>query len=84
MFSRMFIERPKLALVISILILVVGGLALTQLPIESMPDITPPTITVSATYPGADASTVMESVASPIEEQVNGVEKMIYMDSLLS
>jgi HAE1 family hydrophobic/amphiphilic exporter-1 len=81
MLSRIFIERPKFALVISILILLVGLLALTQLPIESMPDITPPTIAVSASYPGADAATVLESVASPIEEQVNGVENMIYMDS---
>lgn len=81
MFSRIFIERPKFALVISILILIMGSIAVTQLPIESMPDITPPTIAVSATYPGADAATVLESVASPIEEQVNGVENMIYMDS---
>ena len=81
MLSRIFIERPKFALGISILILLVGLLALTQLPIESMPDITPPTIAVSASYPGADAATVLESVASPIEEQVNGVENMIYMDS---
>ncbi|MEN8007422.1 MAG: multidrug efflux RND transporter permease subunit [Candidatus Krumholzibacteriota bacterium] len=81
MFSRIFIERPKFALVISILIVIVGGLAIPQLPIESMPDITPPTIKVSTTYPGADAGTVLESVAAPIEEQVNGVENMIYMDS---
>ncbi len=81
MFSRIFIERPKLALVISILILIVGGISIPLLPIESMPDVTPPTISVSATYPGADAATVLESVAAPIEEQVNGVENMIYMDS---
>jgi len=81
MFSRIFIERPKFALVISILIVIVGGLSIPLLPIESMPDITPPTIKVSATYPGADANTVLESVAAPIEEQVNGVENMIYMDS---
>lgn len=81
MFSRIFIERPKFALVISILIVIVGGLSIPLLPIESMPDITPPTIKVTATYPGADANTVLESVAAPIEEQVNGVEDMIYMDS---
>ncbi len=81
MFSRIFIERPKLALVISILILIVGGLSIPLLPVESMPDITPPTIAVTTTYPGADAATVLESVAAPIEEQVNGVENMIYMDS---
>jgi len=81
MFSLIFIERPKFALVISILIVIVGGISIPQLPIESMPDITPPTIKVSAVYPGADANTVLESVAAPIEEQVNGVENMIYMDS---
>ena len=81
MFSRIFIERPKFALVISILIVIVGGIAIPQLPIESMPDITPPTIRVTTAYPGANANTVLESVAAPIEEQVNGVENMIYMDS---
>lgn len=81
MFSRFFIDRPKFALVISILILLVGGLSIPLLPIESMPDITPPTIQVSATYAGADAGTVEEAVAAPIEEQVNGVEDMIYMSS---
>ncbi|PID78536.1 hydrophobe/amphiphile efflux-1 family RND transporter [bacterium DOLZORAL124_64_63] len=81
MFSRIFIERPKLALVISILILIVGLIAVTLLPVESMPDVTPPTIAVSASYPGADANTVLESVAGPIEDQINGVENMIYMDS---
>lgn len=81
MFSRIFIDRPKFALVISILILIVGGISIPLLPIESMPDITPPTISVSTSFPGADATTVLESVAAPIEEQVNGVENMIYMDS---
>jgi len=77
MFSRIFIERPKFALVISILIVIVGGLSIPLLPIESMPDITPPTIKVSATYPGADANTVLESVAAPIEEQVNGLQERL-------
>jgi len=81
MISRIFIERPKFALVISILILIVGGISIPMLPIESMPDITPPTIKVSTTFPGADANTVLEAVAAPIEQQVNGVENMIYMDS---
>lgn len=81
MFSKFFIERPKFALVISILIVLVGALAIPLLPIESMPDITPPTIKVSANYPGADAGTVEQAVAAPIEEQVNGVENMIYMSS---
>ncbi|MCB1182907.1 multidrug efflux RND transporter permease subunit [bacterium] len=81
MFSRIFIDRPKFALVISLLILIVGGISIPILPIESMPDITPPTIAVTATFPGADPNTVLESVAAPIEEQINGVENMIYMDS---
>jgi len=81
MFSRIFINRPKFALVISVLIVIMGLISIPQLPIESMPDITPPTIQVETSYPGADAQTVLESVAAPIEEQVNGVENMIYMDS---
>jgi HAE1 family hydrophobic/amphiphilic exporter-1 len=81
MFSRFFIERPKFALVISILIVLVGGISIPLLPIESMPDITPPTIQVEANFPGADAGTVEQAVAAPIEEQVNGVEDMIYMSS---
>jgi len=81
MFSRIFIDRPKFALVISILTVVIGGISIPQLPIESMPDITPPTIEVTTNFPGADAATVLESVAAPIEEQINGVENMIYMDS---
>ncbi|MHC4946581.1 MAG: efflux RND transporter permease subunit [Planctomycetota bacterium] len=81
MFSLFFIERPKFALVISILIVLVGAISIPMLPIESMPDITPPTIEVSTKYPGADAQTILESVTAPIEEQVNGVEDMIYMAS---
>ena len=81
MFSRIFIDRPKFALVISLLILIVGGISIPLLPVESMPDITPPTIKITTSFPGADAATVLESVAAPIEEQINGVENMIYMDS---
>lgn len=81
MFSHFFIDRPKFAIVIAILITLVGLIALPILPVESMPDITPPTVSVSASFPGADANTVEQSVAVPIESEVNGVEDMIYMSS---
>ena len=80
-FSRLFIYRPVLALVISIVIVLVGAIAIPILPVESMPDITPPTVAVSATYPGANAEVLEETVAAPIEQEVNGVEKMLYMSS---
>jgi HAE1 family hydrophobic/amphiphilic exporter-1/multidrug efflux pump len=79
--SRLFIDRPILATVISILITVVGAISLWQLPIARFPAIAPPTVVVKATFPGADAATVAESVAAPIEEQVNGVANMLYMSS---
>jgi hydrophobic/amphiphilic exporter-1 (mainly G- bacteria), HAE1 family len=81
MFAKFFIERPVLANVIAILIVLLGGVALFTLPVAQYPPITPPTVQVTATYPGASARTLMETVALPIEEQVNGVEKMIYMQS---
>lgn len=84
MFSRFFIERPIFASVLSIVILIVGGLSLFSLPIAEYPEIAPPTIAVSTSYPGASAEVVAESVATPIEEQVNGVEGMIYMSSTSS
>src|SRR5699024_8826110 len=74
-------ERPVLSTVISIIIVILGVLGVTTLPIEQYPDIAPPTITVSATYPGANAETILESVIIPIEEQVNGVEGMTYITS---
>jgi len=80
-FARFFIERPIFAWVVSIVILLVGGVAATRLPIAQYPDITPPTVQVSATYPGANAQVVADSVAAPIEQQVNGVERMMYMSS---
>jgi len=79
--SRLFIHRPVLALVISLVILLAGGITIPLLPIEQTPDITPPTVVVSTTYPGASAEVVAETVAQPIEEQVNGVEGMLYMSS---
>ncbi len=81
MFSRFFIYRPIFASVISIVIVLVGVLAIPLLPVESMPDITPPSVQVSTSYPGASASVVAESVTAPLEEKINGVENMIYMSS---
>jgi HAE1 family hydrophobic/amphiphilic exporter-1 len=81
MFSQFFIERPIFANVIAIVTILLGALALWTLPIEQYPNITPPTIQVSAMYPGANASVVADTVATPIEQQVNGVENMMYMTS---
>ncbi|WP_428383925.1 efflux RND transporter permease subunit [Nevskia ramosa] len=79
-----FIDRPIFATVIAILITLAGGVAMTALPIARYPQITPPTVVVTATFPGADAATVEQSVAAPIEAQVNGVPNMIYMSSKAS
>jgi hydrophobe/amphiphile efflux-1 (HAE1) family protein len=76
-----FIDRPIFSTVIAILITLAGAVALTKLPIARFPQITPPTIVVSTVFPGADAATIEQSVAAPIEQQVNGVPHMIYMDS---
>ncbi|RAV28257.1 efflux RND transporter permease subunit [Sinomicrobium soli] len=78
---KRFIERPVLSTVISILIVILGVLGILTLPMEQYPDIAPPTVQVQATYPGANAETIMESVVIPIEEQVNGVEGMTYITS---
>src|SRR5215470_11399966 len=81
MFARFFIDRPVLAWVISIIIVVLGAIAVGFLPIAEYPDITPPTVRVTAIYPGANAQVVADTVAAPIEQQVNGVENMMYMSS---
>ncbi len=84
MFSRFFIERPIFAAVVSIIICLAGAIAMIVLPKQQYPTITPVQITVSATYPGADSKTVADSVASPIEAQINGVDNMLYMSSTSS
>ena len=83
-FSRIFIDRPILATVLSALILVSGIMALPNLPITEYPDVVPPSVQVTANYPGANPRTIAETVAGPIEEAVNGVENMIYMKSTSS
>jgi HAE1 family hydrophobic/amphiphilic exporter-1 len=81
MISKFFIERPVLANVIAILMVVIGAVALLRLPVAQYPDVTPPTVQVTTRYPGASARTVIDTVALPIEQQVNGVEDMIYLQS---
>jgi hydrophobic/amphiphilic exporter-1 (mainly G- bacteria), HAE1 family len=81
MISKFFIERPVLANVIAILMVVIGAVSLYRLPVAQYPDVVPPTVQVTTRYPGASARTVIDSVALPIEQQVNGVEGMIYMQS---
>ena len=84
MFSRFFIERPIFATVIAVILCLAGLVAMTALPVEQYPPITPVQVTVSATYPGADSQTLADSVAAPIEAQINGVDNMLYMTSTSS
>jgi hydrophobe/amphiphile efflux-1 (HAE1) family protein len=81
MISSIFVDRPRLAIVIAFVMTIAGLLALTQIPVAQFPDIVPPQVTVTATYPGASASVVEASVAQPLEAQVIGVDKMLYMKS---
>ena len=84
MLSKFFISRPKFAIVISLVIVLAGLITMTQLPVSMYPEISPPQVQISAVYPGASAEVVEATVAAPIEQQVNGVEDMIYMSSTSS
>src|SRR5262245_28916787 len=81
MISDFFIARPVLANVLAILMIVIGGVAMFALPVAQYPDVVPPTVQVTTRYPGASARTLVDTVALPIGQQVNGVEGMIYMQS---
>src|SRR5919204_573518 len=81
MLARIFINRPVLACVLSVVILLLGGIAAGLLPVAEYPEVTPPMVRVTAYYPGANAQVVADTVAAPIEQQVNGVENMMYMSS---
>jgi multidrug efflux pump len=81
MISHFFIDRPIFATVLSIIIILAGLAAMVTLPVAQFPEIVPPQIQIIASYPGANSDTVAKTVAAPIEQQVNGVDYMIYMDS---
>src|SRR3954454_5964885 len=80
-FSHFFVDRPIFAAVLAIVISLVGGIAYLNLPVAQYPEIVPPTIVVRASYPGANAETVAATVATPLEQEINGVEDMLYMSS---
>src|SRR5579871_6605885 len=82
--SKFFINRPIVAMVISILMVIVGAITVMMLPVAQFPDIAPPEIRLQALYPGADAETLEKAVATPMEQQINGVDHMDYMYSLNS
>ena len=79
--GKFFVDRPVFAIVLSVIMTILGAIGYTQLPVEQYPPIAPPSIVVQANYPGADAETVASTVATPLEQVVNGVEGMLYMSS---
>src|SRR5579862_6918037 len=81
MLARFFVDRPVFSTVISVVIVLAGAVAVFTLPVAQYPEVTPPTVIVTASYPGANANTVRDTVAAPIEESVSGVEGMMYMSS---
>ena len=78
MFSKIFIDRPRLAFVCSIVLMLAGGICITMLPVEEYPDIAPPQINVMCNYPGATSQTIKDTVGTAIEAQINGVDDMLY------
>ena len=80
-FPRFFVDRPIFAVVLSVLMLIAGGITLFQLPLSEYPSVTPPTVQVTAAYPGASPEVIAETVAAPLEQAINGVENMLYMSS---
>src|SRR6187455_1099464 len=80
-FARFFIDRPIFAAVLSIIVFLVGAIAVWQLPISQYPEVVPPSVQVRAQYPGANPKVIAETVAAPLEQEINGVEDMLYMNS---